>query len=179
MASFLEAFEKTIENEGGYKVHFDKDDPGELTVAGVTMKYHPLWFGWKVLDSEGANSVLLYQAVKSFYRKNFWDKMKGYKIENQKVAESIFDFSVNAGIYGAVSIAQKIIKTKVDGLIGPVTLGILNDYDSEKFLAVYGIAKIKHYLKLIDNNKKLKKFLRGWINRVVKGVPNVQFFQST
>ena len=49
--------------------------------------------------------------VREFYRVEFWDKMRGNEINNQDVANTIFNFGVNAGMSMAVKLAQLVVGT--------------------------------------------------------------------
>jgi len=48
MANFINAFQKTIVNEGGYGN--DPDDPGGETYKGFARKIHSKWEGWTTID---------------------------------------------------------------------------------------------------------------------------------
>jgi lysozyme family protein len=60
----------------------------------------------------------LTRMVRDFYRRNFWDKVKGDELEKQVVAEAIFDFAVNAGLRTAAKLAQLVVGATPDGIIG-------------------------------------------------------------
>ncbi|MFQ5597622.1 MAG: putative peptidoglycan-binding domain-containing protein [Nitrospiria bacterium] len=94
--------------------------------------------------------------------------MKDRQIKHQAVAESVFDFSVNAGIQTASKLAQKAAGAKQDGKIGPLTLQKINSLDEELFILKFTLAKIARYAEICNKNKKQKKFLLGWINRSLK-----------
>ncbi|MCX7948463.1 MAG: hypothetical protein N2504_07760 [candidate division WOR-3 bacterium] len=58
-----------------------------------------------------------------------------------------------------------------DGVLGPKTLGALNSYSEELFIAHYSLARIKHYLDIVNRDpKRYGVYLRGWLNRVFKGI---------
>ena len=122
MADFNNAFNKVIQHEGGYVN--DPSDPGGETYKGVARKIFTKWDGWLLVDTAKQKSGFpanleqnadLQQRVKNFYELNFWDKVNGDKITNQTIAESIFDFAVNAGVSTSASLAQMVIGQKTDG----------------------------------------------------------------
>jgi lysozyme family protein len=168
MANFLKAFEKTLYNEGGYKLHEIKNDHGGMTYAGIARRYHPYWSGWLLIDS-GLKEPLI-ASVQRFYLKKFWNKIKGSSITDQKVAETLFDFAVNTGIKTASKIAQRVVEASPDGIIGSMTIAKINKFDSETFLSLYALAKIVRYANICNKNSSQKRFLLGWINRTLKGV---------
>jgi len=173
MANFRLGFEKVLHNEGGYKLHHVAGDRGGLTFAGISANAHPQWLGWRLLKnhgSEGQQDPQLIELVFNFYRYNFWKKINGDMITSQKVAESLFDFAVNTGLSTAVKLAQVVVDTTPDGIVGPITLSKLNEYNESLFVSHYALAKITRYAKIVTNNENQNKFLLGWINRTLQGL---------
>ena len=169
MANFDPAFEEMIHNEGGYQLTDISGDRGGKTYAGISQKYHPDWAGWALADAHAGEEQLA-PLVQAFYKEKFWDQVGGDDITDQQVAASIFDFAVNGGIPVASRLAQGIVGANVDGMIGQQTVGKINEYDSELFLAKFALAKIQRYAKICTNDSGQKKFLLGWINRALEGV---------
>jgi len=167
MADFSPAFEKMIRHEGGFNLENVEHDIGGLTYAGITKKYHPEWQGWKIIDRGDMENPNLTQMVRDHYKSTFWKQCKGDKIDNQKIAESIFDFSVNAGSRTAGKLAQIVVDATPDGVIGPKTLEKLNDCDEELFISKFALAKVARYVEICRRNPVQKKFLLGWINRTM------------
>jgi len=180
MAQFILAFQKTIENEGGYVN--DPDDPGGETYKGVSRKNWPDWLGWICIDSlkkmgnfpvapktpdEIEIDNQLQYEVKTFYYQNFWIPIHGDAIDNQQVAESIFDFAVNAGVETSVELAQKTVGSDVDGAIGPNTLKAINAFDPAHFVAAFAVEKIRKYIRIIAKRPTSKKYFTGWVIRAV------------
>ena len=96
MADFETAFEQTMKAEGGY-VH-DPDDPGGETYKGIARSRNPKWTGWTNIDvlktkpnfpKSLDDDADLQEKVKALYEALYWDKVRGYDIENQDIAESI------------------------------------------------------------------------------------------
>jgi len=183
MADFTKAFNLMIVHEGGYVN--DPDDPGGETYKGVARKMHPDWLGWTIIDllkkQKGFPDNLhfptgleimkeLNYEVNSFYYTQFWIKIKGESILNQAVAESIFDFAVNAGIATSIQLAQTVVKVTPDGAIGPKTVAAINGFDPEYFLARYAIMKIKRYVEICQKRPLSKKYIFGWVIRAIKGI---------
>jgi len=170
MAEFSSAFEKMIVNEGGYKLHNVKADHGGQTFAGIARNFHPNWPGWRYIDSNEMDNAELTGLVASFYKENYWDKVKGDDIKEQAVAASLFDFSVNTGSRNAVKLAQIVVESTPDGIIGPKTLEKINKYDANLFIARYALAKVARYANIVNRDRSQGKFLLGWINRTLGGL---------
>lgn len=174
MADFNIAYQKVLTHEGGY-VH-DPDDPGGETYRGVARKSWSKWEGWDIVDmlksQQGFPSNLdrhsgLQDMIRVFYQNNFWDKVKGDDINDQDVANSIFDFGVNAGVRTSSALAQAVIEAKEDGVIGPKTLAKLNAFDADHFLASFTVAKIARYVSIIKRRPTSRKYLYGWVRRAI------------
>ena len=84
------------------------------------------------------------------------------------MCSSDLNFYVNTG-KPAKTIAQLVVGSTPDGVIGDVTVGKLNAVDTEKFIMAYTLGKIARYAEICNRNRDQSKFLLGWINRALKG----------
>lgn len=162
MADFEPAVTKTIKKEGGDTLTEDPNDPGGLTRFGISKRSHP--------EVDPRNLTL--DQAKQIYKREYWDPLLADSITNQTVAEMIFDTSVNMGIHQAVRLIQIVLGIQVDGIIGPQTIDALNVVDPNEFLAAFALVKVSRYVMLVKQNRKLEKFLFGWLTRAldVEGV---------
>ncbi|MBI4778257.1 N-acetylmuramidase [Candidatus Desantisbacteria bacterium] len=177
MADFTAAFALTMKAEGGYGN--DPQDPGGETYKGIARKMNSKWDGWVIIDmmkneknfpANLDSTVQLQEKIKAFYEVNYWDKIRGDEIENQHIAESIFDFAVNAGHIISAKLAQITVSAEPDGVIGPVTIQKINSDDPRTFLAVFALNKIARYVGICDKRKESKKFFFGWVRRALEAV---------
>lgn len=175
MADFASAFAATMKAEGGYVN--DPQDPGGETYKGVARKRNSKWDGWVIIDlakqqnnfpANLDSNTVLQDKIRDFYETNYWDKVQGDNIDNQRIAESIFDFAVNAGPIACTKLAQITVGSKPDGVIGPVTLDKINSEDPRLFLAQFSLNKIARYMHICKNRKASRKFLYGWIKRTLE-----------
>lgn len=169
--NFPHAFERMILNEGGYRLTNVTNDRGGQTYAGIARNFHPHWRGWRYIDANDIQNLALSELVREFYKQEFWDKVSGDALERSAIAESIFDFAVNAGVSAAVKLAQIVVGAAPDGRIGPVTIAKLNAMDETVFVLKYALAKVTRYAEICNKDRTQSKFLLGWINRTVKGLP--------
>lgn len=174
MADFNKAFQLMIAHEGGYVN--DPDDPGGETYKGVARKIYSKWDGWTKIDilktQAGFPATLdkdeeLQQDIARFYEVTFWDKMNGDQLTNQEVANSIFDFGVNAGMGTSVSLAQMVVGADSDGVIGPKSVENINNFDPEHFIAAFTVAKIARYVNIVKKRPTSRKYFYGWILRAL------------
>lgn len=182
---------KTLKWEGGY-CNVVGDAGGE-TIFGIARNMHPKLKLWQIVDnyksgfkpkfSKGNYSHLetlclgneeFKDEMYSFYRKNFWEKIKGDQIKSQEVANILYDFAVNSGVSRAVKVLQEAInKTgygdheplKVDGVLGDKTLKEVNRLDSKSLCNVL-CDRRKMFFESIAKKGDNAKFLKGWLNRV-------------
>ena len=162
--SFETAYDKMMVDEGGYILHTVPGDTGGTTYAGIARNKNPKWAGWSFID---ANQTPPTELVRQFYKANFWDCIKGDEL-NPIVANSIFNFAVNAGVSVAVKLAQIVAKTSPDGVIGAKTILALNSISEELFIAHYALAKIARYRDIVQRDRTQIKFLLGWVNRALR-----------
>ncbi len=167
MADFLPAFEKMILNEGGYKLHTVDGDRGGMTYAGIARNMQPGWAGWVIIDAGGVPQADL---VRGFYRAHFWDVLRLGELADQRVAETLFDFAVNAGLVTAAKLAQLVVGVTPDGRFGAKTLQAINATDPALFEARFALAKLARYRDIVTRDRTQQKFLLGWVNRVLNGM---------
>jgi lysozyme family protein len=165
MADFNIAFEKTLLAEGGYKLTDIANDRGGQTYAGIARKANPNWLGWNAIDAGGTPPSEL---VRQFYKLTYWDSLRCDSIINQSVAESIYDFGVNAGVKTSAKLAQIVVGVTPDGVIGQKSLMAINSMKAEQFRPAFSLAKIARYRDIVQRDKSQIKFLMGWLNRTLK-----------
>lgn len=170
MADFLPAFERMIMDEGGYKLHQVQGDRGGLTYAGIARNMNPQWPGWAFIDRGETPPS---QLVRDFYLAGYWQPLGCDAINEQAVAESLFNFAVNTSAPGrpvvAAKLAQVVVGTTPDGVVGPKTLQAINFMDAQLFCALYALAKLSRYRDICMKDRSQTKFLLGWVNRTLKG----------
>lgn len=147
MAKFVHAFNDVIKAEGGYVN--DPDDAGGETYLGISRKNHPNSKMWKCIDQvkkenpKATNKQLtnilklnkeIDKIVQDIYKTDYWDKLRCDEINNQDVAEQMFDMGVNAGTTRAIKLMRDI--TKCSGSNSVVTddlIKAINHYGKIRF----------------------------------------------
>ena len=169
MAEFLPAFERALIAEGGYKLHTVEHDRGGMTYAGIARKMNPHWPGWAFIDRGDTPPSDL---VRSFYRDGWWNPLAGDDIADQNVAFTLYSFATNSSAYKApktaIKLAQIVVGTTPDGVMGPKTMGAINLMDPELFLTRYALARMARYAQIVTNDRTQLKFLLGWLNRTLR-----------
>ena len=152
---------EVLKHEGGYVNH--PADPGGRTNLGVTQRVYEDWIGHKV--DERIMRGLTRGHVEKLYKVKYWDVLKGDELP-KGLDLCVFDFGVNAGTNRAARYLQRMVGTKEDGVLGPVTLAKL----AEKAKAEGRSALIVQYQDAREGYYKLLKtfptFGKGWLRRV-------------
>lgn len=169
MADFLNAFERAIVAEGGYKLHDVPGDTGGLTYAGIARRKNPQWPGWVWIDRGDTPPA---DMVRAFYREGWWAPICGDEIQDQSVAYSLYSFATNSSAYRnpttAIKLAQLVAGATPDGVMGPKTLAAINAMDPKLFLSMFALARIARYRDIVTRDRSQLKFLLGWINRTLR-----------
>lgn len=105
MANFNIAYKRTNIWEGFYSNN--PNDAGGETLYGISrLKGAPFPEFWKLVDqfklqpnfpNNMAGNQQLIAMKTSWYKKNYWDVLKGDDIKNQGIANQLYDISVNKG----------------------------------------------------------------------------------
>jgi len=172
MADFNISIEKTLKYEGGYSNN--PKDPGGETYLGWSRANHPNDPVWLMIDKAKAipnfpnhldSDPSIREAIKNSYRLEYWNKMQGDSIGNQLVADSMFDYAVNAGVSTSVALAQLVLDIASDGIMGEQTLQSINNAVPETFLGTFALAKIVRYVGIVKQRPTSQQFFYGWVKR--------------
>jgi lysozyme family protein len=187
MADFKIAHDETMGNEGGYANN--PADAGGETYKGIARKFWGSWRGWVIIDRAIASLVKqppygtreyrnwtdhlnkqlaglnsLQELVLAFYRVNFWDKYRLTEIQNQQVANWLYDHAVNGGGRGAMWM-QEAAGVTADGDIGPKSVEAINAAIPADLLnKAREIAK-NYRLAKVEKYPDQKQFLHSWLSR--------------
>lgn len=188
MADYQKALALVLKHEGGYAN--DPLDRGGETYRGVARHIHPDWPGWKRVDGLRAKPGFpasldadkpLQQAVARFYRENYWAPIKGDQLDDDALAQELFDTAVNMGVRRAVRFFQEALNLlnrdqknyadlTVDGWLGDKSLAALkadlkNDGNSRYLLKLLNALQAEHYIEIMRDDPTQERFARGWLNR--------------
>lgn len=175
---FQLAFQRMLNAEGGYVLHKIPGDRGGLTYAGISRRAWPNWPGWedesKLTADPGKRTGRL---VSSFYRVEFWDPIRGDDLPLE-LAIPLFSAVVNEGLVNPVKRLQAILGLEPDGVVGKLTLDAVYKLDwgeikvdtGTELLLLFGLSRIRRYANIVKHNPGQRKFLPGWINRVLEEI---------
>lgn len=150
---FLSIVSWTLEHEGYKSDH--PSDPGGETIYGISKRWFP---DEEIETPEDAIRV---------YRREFWERPKISKIRDYELARKVFDIGVPTGPGDSIRYLQQAANVfgaglKVDGILGPITLGWVNGFRWPKALvSAFEIFAGQHFIA----QGKLD-FLAGWLIRL-------------
>lgn len=159
---FEKIFNYLLYVEGGYTD--DMYDKGGKTKYGI-IEVEARKYGYRGLMKD-----FTLELAKEIYFKKYYTKYNLDKIDNNEIALSICDWTVNSGVWGLKKAQQTLnelgYNLVVDGIFGNKTLQALNTVDVIKFLELYHNKQRLFSNNIVKNNPTQKKFLQGWLNRV-------------
>jgi lysozyme family protein len=162
MADLQTALDYLAPDEGGFTV-----DNGGPTNFGVTQANARAYQGYT-----GAMEDYTYDQAVDFYNRWGWGPGNFDAIEDQNVANAIFDIAVNVGMGGIGAVVQAALNDSTiswtgsnDGKWGPETLAAVNDCDPDTFIVAFSAAALANYHRIADGDSSPKIRLNGYINR--------------
>jgi len=158
MSEFLPAFDFMIPHEGGYVD--DPADAGGETKYGISKRDHP------TLDI--ANLTM--DEARTIYEHEYWNPYPYGQIDNQNVANKVFDATVNMGSSQSHKLLQRACgacgaPVVVDGQLGPITLAAVNSIDPTALLMEFRAKMKDFYYQLAESKPSNQRFLDGWLAR--------------
>jgi lysozyme family protein len=181
-AAFLPAYQIVSINEGG--LVNNPADKGGLTYAGIAYNFNPTWEGWTYIQfkarTEGVslNPVMpghpwfnkkwadVQYLVTNFYETR-WNANRFGEINNQALANLLFDYQVNSGSH-AIKAIQRLLGVKADGIMGPITLNAINSADAAALHDALKAQRAEFYKALVAQDSTQGQFLSGWLTRLSK-----------
>jgi lysozyme family protein len=165
MADFAPAVQLTLQHEGGF---FHNPVTGEVVNHGITLKFAQTF---NPAADEAFIQNLTVQQASDIYRKFFWDAHNIGAIDDQDLANKVFDLTVNMGPGGGLTLLQQAVNDcggscAVDGKLGPISIGQINALDPAKLLAAYRQRAAQRYQAIAANDSSLAADLTGWLARL-------------
>lgn len=187
MANFNTAFKITIlGNEGGYNPGIGEKE----TYMGIDRGANPNWSGWQIIDTlKKANpglstghmnllltqNIVLQQSILHFYKANYWDTVNLDHVNDQCLANNLFDCSVNQGEglarkFMQVACNYVITDSKsplrllvLDHIIGPGTLATFNTLPAPALNAEINAEREASY----RTDGKFAQWGKVWLRRLL------------
>jgi lysozyme family protein len=152
-----QCFALVLKHEGGFVNH--PKDPGGMTNLGVTRTNWELFLDHDVTEAD--MRALTPEMVKPFYKKNYWDRIRGDELPSG-VDYAAYDLAVNSGTGRAAKYLQRIAGVTEDGVIGAQSLKAIQKCDAED--VVDEICNMR--MDFLKNLNTFETFGKGWTIRV-------------
>ena len=133
------------------------------THRGITYKTYEAYFGSNAKE-RFLNMEL--KDVEYIFKKGYWDKVQGDKINSDSLAAVFVSWAWGSGSKTAIKEMQRLLEVPVDGKLGRITLGALNDEDEKEFFDRCIQARREFFRLITITNPKNLKFIKGWNNRL-------------
>lgn len=143
----------------------DPNDNGGATMIGVTIGTYRSYCrqrGWKIPTVQNLKDIS-YKIWRDIVYSVFWNKWKADTIVDQTVANMVVDWAWHSGA-STIKKVQKLLGVTADGIVGPKTIGALNNAKDIKS-KIYQSRKA-YFEAIVKNNPSQKKWLKGWMNRL-------------
>jgi type VI secretion system secreted protein VgrG len=153
--------------EGGWSDN--AADHGKQTNMGITIgtltRHHP---GASLEDLKNLTT----DEATAIYRSDYWDPIHGDAIQDQVVAEKVFDLAINMGVDHAVRILQLALAqlgrlVMVDGVMGTATLQATGLETSEVLMPAIRQEAARRYISIVKADPTQRTFLLGWLIRAL------------
>jgi lysozyme family protein len=176
MSDFKQAFDSTMKHEDPHLSGVVTMDAGGRTRFGIAQKFHPE-LPESFFDGPAEEALATAERIEEH---DYWNPMRLSEIENQNIANKIFDMGVNMGIHQAGHLVQRALNgfhTRVaqppsavfplveDGLIGDHTINAINAADPIQLHQMLVELCKQFYRHIAANNPAQAPYLNGWLKR--------------
>ncbi|QEK38646.1 glycoside hydrolase family 108 protein [Candidatus Cytomitobacter primus] len=155
---FKKAMNVLLEHEGGYVN--DQYDRGGETKYGISKKVH------QNIDIER----LTIETATEIYYKYYWCTWKYDKIDDDVIANKVFNLGVNLGNKNANKLLQRALRATgvhidEDGILGTKSIATINEANSYALLCALRSEAANYYRIIVMQNANQNRFINGWLNR--------------
>lgn len=164
MADFETAVMFVLRNEDAELKGTITRDGGGLTRFGIAQRYNP---GELLLYTLPMPAAL--ERAKNVYRRNYWTSWIG-QIENQDVANRVFDCYINPGPGAGTKLVQQACcdcgqACAIDGGWGPRTVAAVNACGPDEFIQSLRERREEYYQADAERNPSIRADLAGLVAR--------------
>ena len=179
--AFLTGSEIVLEHEGLFSN--DPVDPGGATNWGISLRWLRSIGDWDGnglpdgdIDGDGDVDVddirgMNRDTAVRLYFEHWWRPGRYGEIHRAELGWKVFDLSVNMGqprghrLFQVALQKMGTYRGKIDGAIGPKTLGAANGAVYWKVVEAFRAEAANFYLTLLDQKPAREMYRHGWLNR--------------
>jgi lysozyme family protein len=178
LSDFNLAIPLVLKHEGG--LSNNPSDPGGITNYGISLRFlkglgNQVPSGVIIDDQSTADAYdvrnMSIAEATILYKQDWWDKYQYGSINNQLLANKVFDIAVNIGSVEAAKLLQRACcqlgeNLAIDGTLGVQSFNVINKLEANSLVTEFCKNVTLYYQLLVKNNANFSKFLQGWLNRV-------------
>ncbi len=148
-------------------IAFDPDDKGGATLVGITIGTYRDYCTPKKKPSptRATLSKLTYPEWFEILKSMFWNRWQADQIADQRLAEILVDWVWTSGSYG-ITIPQRLLGVKADGIVGPKTLTALNRQEPVELFLKIKQSRISYIDQTCLRRPANTKLRTGWLRRL-------------
>lgn len=145
----------------------DPDDRGGATMVGITIGTYREYCTRKKkpTPTDATLSKLTYSEWLEILKTMFWDRWQADLIADQRVAEILVDWVWTSGSYG-ITIPQRLLGVKADGIVGPKTIATLNHQNPNELFQKIKQSRLSYIDQICRSRPANTKFRTGWLRRL-------------
>ena len=147
------------------------DGSGYHTNKGIT------WTVWEGVFGNTTDSIARFYAMSDsdwnvIFKKLFWDAILGDKINSQRIADLIVDWTWGSGKFYPEEDIQIILNTffndhlVVDGCFGQATIDAINSANEPSLWQDIVNKRFDYLQQIVNKNPSQSIYLQGWKNRM-------------
>lgn len=158
--NFPIALAQTLKHEGLFSNH--PSDPGGATMKGIILTEYQKYRRNPHLTANDLKKITD-QELHDIYYGNYWKPCLCDDLPSG-VDLCVFDLAVNSGTGRAAKILQECVGAKPDGVIGPVTLGLVAKADPKQL--IFDLQNARQ--TFLEHLMTFPVFGKGWSRRVAE-----------
>lgn len=145
----------------------DPDDRGGATLVGITIGTYREYCRRKCLPCGSVKDLeaLGYDRWLDILKTMFWDRWQADLILDQAIANMLVDWLWTSGSH-AITIPQRLLGVKADGIVGAGTLAALNVRNPCEFFRELKEERMAYVDRICRARPANEKFRAGWIRRI-------------
>lgn len=145
----------------------DPADRGGATLAGVTIGTYKDYCRRTGRPVPTDNSLLnlTYAEWLDILKTMFWDRWQADGIKDRRVAHMLVDWVWTSGSYG-ITLPQKMLGVKADGIVGPKTLAAVNSRNPSSLIELIKRERISYIDRICASRPANLRFRSGWLRRI-------------
>lgn len=146
-----------IQREGGFTNH--PNDRGGRTIYGISERAHPeVWVNGPPSEAQ----------ARMIYHYIYVQVPKFDQIRDPSLQAQLVDYGVHSGPTLATMKLQHILGVEEDGVLGPITLGAVENVEPIWLNNRLMVERLKMVGRIVARDKSQAVWASGWLNRIVE-----------